>query len=125
MDNPTYETVVQAWCEATGMTPWDIDTPQHVDIEGHTVGLLYDPREPHQLDVLFELEAASRPDVLRKLLQANMHTDLPHGGCYALHPETEAVVYRLRLPLAPDTDGARLPSVLFDALAQARQVLDT
>lgn len=124
MDDPLYENAIRTWCEATGMLPWPVDEPQHIELDGFTVGLLYDRQRPDRLDVLCELEPAARADSLRALLQANADPDLPFGGCYALHPETDAVVFRLCLPLAPDTDGATLPATLRDAFVRARELLD-
>lgn len=118
-----YERVIQSWCEATGMSPWPLDAQQHIELDGHTVGLLYDAGQPLHLDVLFELGHVGGTDLAHELLELNARVDLPHGGCYALHPGAGTVVYRLRLALTEDLDGATLPLLLNEALQQARQLL--
>lgn len=118
-----YEQVIQSWCQATGMSPWSIDAQQHIELDGHTVGLLYDPDLPLQLDVLFELRHVGGANLAQELLQLNARVDLPHGGCYALHPSAGTVVYRLRLALGDGLDGATLPLLLSEVLQQTRLLL--
>jgi hypothetical protein len=116
-----YERVIAEWCNATGMTPWAADAHMHVELEGTTVGLVFaEDVNPQVLNVYFDLGTMDFPDMNQFLLLMNIPVDTPGGGCYALHPETGSVVYRMGLELNDALDGASLPEMLYQCLLQSR-----
>lgn len=124
MNEQTYSRVISEWCEATGMQPWATDADMHINIENTTVGLLYDETvSPGALHVYIDLGHLDLPDLHRQLLEFNMSLDSPHGGCFALHPETGGLVYRAAIALSDDTDGSALPQHIADLIAAARAPL--
>jgi hypothetical protein len=57
-----YSRVIAEWCAQTGMFPWSPDEDTHVDIEGMTVGLIYNSEEsPEMLHAYIDLGAIRNP----------------------------------------------------------------
>jgi len=122
MSVEVYGRVIQEWCGATGMTPWEPAEDMNVEVDGTVVGLIYNgDLDPGTLHLYFDLGHLEYPDLHKTLLQANALIEPDGHGYFALHPESGSVVYRSDLALTEQTSGSALPELLGSLLDVARQ----
>jgi len=117
MSVENYRRVIQEWCDATGMQPWEPESDMHVDINDTTVGLIYDAEiAPDTLHAMADLGSFNFAGIETNMLKLNMLIN-PETSCYfELHPESGNAVYRIDVPLTPETNGATLPEHIANLL---------
>jgi hypothetical protein len=120
-----YEDVVAQWCRATGQLAQRVGADLHLDMCGTPVSLVHGgTKASDMLCVFFDL---GYPEGVRrlgeKLLELNAPLQPPVHGYFALDPIIKSVIYRVNVPLRPETDGAALSRVMARVLHSARQSL--
>lgn len=122
----TYRRIIREWCEATNMQPWDINDRPHMEIGGVEMALIYEEEDsPDMLHAYMDLGARNYPELHKQLLRENLVIDPMGHGHFALHPESESVVYRFVLPLSDLSNGETLPDRLAAVAMSAQQRLAT
>ena len=117
----TCERVIEEWAAATGMPAWPIEEDMHVDIDGTLVGLVHGgSASPQTLHVYIELGSQDSPGLHRKLLELNMTVDAREAGCYCIHPQSGAIVYRSSMHLDENASGSELPARIAGLIDGAR-----
>ncbi len=115
------ERIMREWCEATQSPLWQPDDLVNLVINEQQVGLRFLADGSQEvLLVIGDLGLQPSPELNERLLMLNADLDNHDDGAYAMHPEQALVVYRLRIPLSTDIDGASLPGFISSRFDEAR-----
>ena len=124
MGNEHFSRVIKEWCSATGMRGWTEHEDMHVEFGDTLVGLIHGGEDaPDDLQIYIDLGQIELPDLHRALLEQNILPEFPSSGCFGLHPLTNSIVYRTRLTLTAETNGASLPLEIHQIIDSARERL--
>jgi hypothetical protein len=123
MKKQDYLTLITDFYNAVGIkNEKPDDMANHVDIEGHTVGVLFDENQaPDTLFIYVDLGAASL-DIEPKLLWANaaMPSQADGLGCFCKWKDSGSVVYRTHLHTGTPIKGADLANAVVRMVAVAK-----
>lgn len=112
---------MREWCQATDTAPWQPGECANFAVRDFDVGLLIKVNDQREmLHVFADLGVQSSPVLLEHLLRLNCDLGVPDHGSYALHPDKDAIVYRMSICLTEAIDGATLPQLLESRLDEAR-----
>lgn len=101
MNTLEYHRVIRDLCVLVDIDDWEtVVKDQHIEINDHTIGLIYDELQlPETLCIYIALGACEDVHTLQHHLQANLMLESCALGFYAMHPETQQLVYRAHVPL--------------------------
>ena len=112
---------MREWCQATDTAPWQPGECANFAVRDFDVGLLIKVNDQREmLHVFADLGVQSSPVLLEHLLRLNCDLGVADHGSYALHPDNDAIVYRMSICLTEAIDGATLPQLLESRLDEAR-----
>jgi hypothetical protein len=96
-----YQRVCRELCTLVDIPDWEsIAQMQHIDINGYTIGLIFDEVQlPEMLCIYIALDACEDVHTLQQFLQANLMLESCALGYYAMHSETHQLVYRAHIAL--------------------------
>ncbi len=123
-----FERVVREFCEFLGVAGWEqVARNQHLEVDGTTVGLIHDELQTANALCLY-FDMGSMPDdpaFPTRLLVANAAPGPCTAGYFAVHPDAGRIAWCAKVQLAPELSGQELGSLMFAALARAREELES
>lgn len=127
MNKQEYLSLVTDLFKTVGIQePKPDDMANHVDVEGHTVGVLFDESQaPDTLFLYVDLGAASL-SINNRLLMANaaLPAQADGLGCFCKWQDSDTVAYRAHLHLdGKPMKGADLANAIVRAVAVAKSQL--
>ena len=127
MNKQEYFRLIKDVCNHVGIDAWeDIANTQHIEIDGVTVGLMFDEEQaPDILGIYYDLGVLHDPDIPRRLLEFNAYFEPENngGGYFAYLPSKGSIVYRLNIHLGRGMTGIVLAERLYEYLHVAEQGL--
>jgi len=124
-----YLRTVQELCEQVGIdTRSSVADTQHLEVDGVTIGLLYDEDiAPNTLGLYIDLGAVHDAETRMRLLEYNafLQPESAAAGHFAILPGAGSVAYRVNTPFTASIGGETLATIITDCLQSARNSFDS